>query len=177
MKRTLIFAALIAALIAPVWAQRVGDTVTVNGQRYTIQSINGDDILLRKAGRYEVIEESLSWTDAKAAAERRGGYLAVITSAEEQKTIEDLVTRSGGARRGYWLGGYSEGNKVFKWVTGEPMGYTNWAPTQPDGSANTQRILFLRTTTMGARNENNFGKWDDDRISGSDRYGYIIEWD
>ena len=40
---------------------------------------------------YCLYDESLSWTEAKKYCESIGGYLAVITSEEEQEIIEELL--------------------------------------------------------------------------------------
>jgi len=51
---------------------------------------------------YEAIPASIAWTDAKAAAEAKGGYLATITSAAENTFVAGIVASSE-----YWhlLGG------------------------------------------------------------------------
>src|SRR6187551_3034226 len=54
----------------------------------------------------------INWNDAKAAAEVRGGYLATITSAQENTFVHNLITaneywiNAGVDSRGPWLGGY-----------------------------------------------------------------------
>jgi hypothetical protein len=174
-KSILAVAGIAAMFAVGVFAQRVGDTVPVNGQNYRIQSINGDDILLRKVKKYEVVNQSLSWTDAKREAERRGGYLAVITSAEEQKTIEALVT-SNGSMNLYWIGGQCESDRVWKWVTGERMNYTNWGPGENNNSGvNDIRMSFTRQPFTFQGNSINLGQWAD--VPNGRSYGYIIEWD
>jgi len=72
--------------------------------------------------KYEVIVSSKNWSAARQDCEKRGGYLATITSAEEQQFIEDLLSKQG--RDYYWLGGYYAGDK-WQWVTGESFVYTN----------------------------------------------------
>jgi hypothetical protein len=125
--------------------------------------------------RYEVVNTASSWTDAKAAAERAGGHLAVITSVEEQRTIEALVT-SNGTRDLYWIGGYCESDRVWKWVTGERMSYTNWGPGENNNSAvNDIRMSFTRQPYTYQGNRVNLGQWAD--VPNDRSYGYIIEWD
>ena len=43
--------------------------------------------------RYEVVvvPEGITWLDAKAAASARGGYLATLTSAEENRFVWSLI--------------------------------------------------------------------------------------
>ncbi len=128
----------------------------VRGQR---PSSEGDRPRWRRAGRrvmpskpmpvyywegnghwYEVIIESLTWEDARAAAEGRvwkgvDGHLATITTQEESDFIE---TTFGWDLFSSWLGGYQDppdhpvGDQNWHWITGEPWEYTNWAPGEPN---------------------------------------------
>ena len=81
----------------------------------------------------------ITWTDAKQAAEAKGGYLATITSAEENAFVYSLLDDdrfwhlTGNNDDGPWLGGaYDRETKSLHWITGEPWDYTNWYPTQPN---------------------------------------------
>ncbi|WP_436714499.1 lectin-like protein [Roseiconus lacunae] len=63
------------------------------------------------------------------------GHLATVTSAEEDRfIIEKLIGES--IPRGIWIGLTDVlRESQFRWVTGEPVGYTNWAASpeqQPD---------------------------------------------
>ena len=128
--------------------------------------------------RYEVVNRSLSWTDAKLETERRGGYLAVITSSEEQRTIENLIARDGNMDC-YFLGGYRDISNRFVWITNEPMNYTNWAPGEPNndsGSGIQDKITIRRIPWQDATGVR-LGHWDDDNSNRVVDRGYIIEWD
>jgi TolB-like protein len=92
--------------------------------------------------RYEVVNNPMKWTDARLEAENRGGYLAVITSAEEQNKIENML-RANGNRKAYWIGGYRNANNRFVWITNEPMYYTNWATGEPNGSIGGQDKMSI----------------------------------
>ena len=74
---------------------------------------------------YELYDKGVTWLEAKNACESLGGYLACITSEEEQETLELLLQDEN--RVYYWLGGtdeIEEGN--WKWLSGERWHYTNW---------------------------------------------------
>ena len=87
--------------------------------------------------------EGISWFDAQADAVVLGGYLACITSAEENEFVitsvadnPDLWHNPG---LGPWLGGFqpegsAEPNGEWQWVSGEPWNYTAWAPDEPNNS-------------------------------------------
>ncbi len=87
----------------------------------------------------------ISWTDANAAAQADGSYLATVTSAAENDFIFDLIDIAthpsywqdlGWGYFGPWIGaqqnplpptyGPSYANTNWSWVTGEPWSYTNW---------------------------------------------------
>lgn len=82
---------------------------------------------------YVVIDKQKEWHDAKALCESLGGYLATVTSEEEQAIVTHLASASGYER--YWLGGYIEENS-WKWVTGEDFNYQCWAYGEPNGESN-----------------------------------------
>ena len=83
---------------------------------------------------YELVvsSSSLTWYEAKTAAEAKGGYLVTVTSQAE---TDFIVSELGGeAIRLAWLGAYQDRNDPaysepsggWKWITGEPWVYTNW---------------------------------------------------
>jgi hypothetical protein len=78
---------------------------------------------------YQRFDIQKTWHDAKTYCENLGGYLATLTSAEENQFAYDnfAVTEIP------WLGGTDEANEgVWEWVTGEPWNYSNWALDEPN---------------------------------------------
>jgi hypothetical protein len=125
--------------------------------------------------RYRRIDQIKSWTDAKAYSEELGGYLATITSAKEQSTIQELLAN--GDKKSYWIGGYRSANNRFLWGSGEAMGYTNWGYGEPDDLNSMQDYVSIcRVPYSGAGFRVGFGEWDDeaDRVVTN---GFIVEWD
>jgi prepilin-type N-terminal cleavage/methylation domain-containing protein len=97
------------------------------------------------ASSYKIVKtkDSISWDDAKKAAEAAGGHLATITSQKEW----DIVRALPGAYQ-VWLGGYQpKGSKEpdggWAWVTGEPMSCTAWYPTEPNNSGGTEHYMEM----------------------------------
>lgn len=120
---------------------------------------------------YQRVTQTLSWAQASSQCNSWGGHLATITSASENSFIGSL-----GSVGDYWLGGFQpvgtcEPSCDWRWVTGEPWGYSNWNPGQPDNAAGIEDVLAFypgKTT------------WND-RGDGSDCMtcglpGFVVEW-
>ncbi len=107
---------------------------------------------------YEAFSASggISWTDADVAATSNGGYLATITSAEENAFVFNLIDNDlyWDGPIGPWIGGYQPEGSLepaggWRWVTEEPFLYTNWSDQQPNEwqGNNENRIHFYVART------------------------------
>lgn len=124
---------------------------------------------------YIIYASKASWSDSKAFCESKGGYLATITSAEEQALIELLIKNlSGASANTFFIGGTDAAQEgVWEWVTGESFEYSNWYSPQPDNYGGTEHYLQI---TGGS---NNF-KWNDVPNIWQDntnQIGFIFEYD
>ena len=136
----------------------------------TARPIIDDAVVWQGNGhRYLVVNRQMNWDNADIYARNNGGYLATITSKEEQKFILELLSKDGNVNY-FWIGGYLE-RKSWRWVTGERFGYTNWAEYQPDNFRSAQdKIAVLRVSQYWGGFP---GEWDDEENSFQ---GFIIEW-
>ena len=83
---------------------------------------------------YQIINGNFTWHEAKEDAEKRGGHLAVITSQEENKTINNLILNHSEEYPHLWIGGTDEANEGdWKWITGEPWIFDNWFSLESQG--------------------------------------------
>jgi len=83
-----------------------------------------------------------TWPTARMRCQTDGGDLVTILSAAENQFVLS-IGRFTNSPPELWLGGTDgkvgsdrTGPGPYKWVTGEPWGYTNWnagPPAQPDG--------------------------------------------
>jgi len=132
------------------------------------------EIFAGNGHKYEVINTSKSWTNAKKDCEEHGGYLVTVTSIEEQEFIEDLLKKNGKLPN-YWLGGYAE-KKKWQWVTGEPFDYTNWMPSEPSYGGE-DKLMLSRVK----RDKGTSYQWNDMINNGQKgdwgKIGYICEYD
>ena len=122
-------------------------TVLSNSARLLLfRDSDGDglgDGFERGVGRYELVSGSFTWGEAKADAEKRGGHLATIVSQTEWDSIV-AVMGDFYARLSIWLGGtdaVTEGS--WKWITGEPWGYTRWPSGEPDNLGDQDYVLAI----------------------------------
>jgi hypothetical protein len=102
---------------------------------------------------YKYVAGLFTHTEAEAAAAQAGGYLATITSAQENAVVADLIA---GQDLGAWLGGsdlHNEGTWV--WTQGPEAGgafsYSNWAPGEPSGTYNGMKEDYLHMMANDTR--------------------------
>jgi hypothetical protein len=122
------------------------------------QTLPLEDASMFNGHSYKFFDLSMTWYEAKAYCESLGGYLATITTAAEQKFIENLISRGG--QNQYWLGGTdekSEGN--WEWITGEPWIYSNWDSPEPNGGRNENYLAIFRLDEPHKSNKQYF--WND----------------
>ena len=131
---------------------------------------------------YQVVGKWLSWPDAKAAAEARGGYLVTITSQAEQDWIVGEFINA--KRTMCWMGLYQDTapspgawapDEHWHWVTGEPLAYTNWRQTGPK-EPNDARPPEDNQENFGHITDIN-GYWNDLQAAWYAYIAYMVEWD
>lgn len=142
-----------------------------------------DDVMYYDNHKYQYFEGGISWYDAKARCEEKGGHLLVISSRNEQEYINEYVTSL--RERGYltkqniWLGATIE-NHVIDWVVDEGRKFTNWAQGEPNNVYNMQDCVMMYTTLSV---NGKLGYWNDENGNGRNwtgftlnDTGYICEW-
>lgn len=128
----------------------------------------GDDLPFEPSGehQYKIFYDTLTWEEAKAACEAKGGHLATITSEEEQQKLN--LYNAG--NHNLWIGGYKNADGQWCWVNGEPWTYENWGDGEPNNSSNV--VAGESCVAMWPE------KWND--LANSNKYeqsGYICEWE
>ena len=78
---------------------------------------------------YEVVKADVSWADAQAAAEAKGGHLVVIDSAEKWTRVAQLADESGLTY--VWIGLYRADSGELAWVKDNIDPVYNWAAGEP----------------------------------------------
>ena len=113
-----------------------------------------------------------TWSNAEAEAVSLGGHLATIRNAAEDQWIFSTFGSYGGA---LWIG-LTDREKVFsfKWISGEPVSYTNFSRTQPDnGTGGIEYYVHIWAAAQKPCADNS--KWNDygngDTVLGAPLYG------
>ncbi|MFM7151271.1 MAG: family 16 glycoside hydrolase, partial [Gemmataceae bacterium] len=117
---------------------------------------------------FKVFTENLTWSQAKAECEKRGGILACIRSKEESDFLTGLVNKA--ALDEAWVGATDEQEEgKWVWLDGTPFIYTNWFTGQPNNKNSEEHYMIL-----WARME---GQWcDQPNVSTQHRPGYVCQW-
>ena len=143
------------------------------------------------------VSGGIDWFDARVAAESRSfrgvhGHLVTITSAQENDFIatnfpkaypeiplprppgcEVPTTVENTCGFSYWFGGFQpldspEPDGDWRWVTGEPFDYTNWADDEPNN------FLDRPEDCLAALQ---ISKWNDSSCYDRRHGGYVVEYD
>ena len=144
-----------------------------NGGSYTWNDSTGGITAGTQQGghHYEFIQTDMDWEKANADAVSRGGYLAVITSSQEQSLIEELM-KSYPSVHTVWIGGRRGYNGKFIWVNNEDFIWTKWGNGEPNNETGDENYLDMYEA-------NGSWVWNDVPNSISRYYagkmGYILE--
>ena len=122
------------------------NTVTYNGHTYSLYSSDA----------------SVSWNAAKIFCEKNGGNLAVITSAEENTAVANLVGENAA-----WIGASRTETTDWCWVNDESFSYTAWADNQPDNAGNREFYAGFFSISPG--------KWNDFPVYSSSVSKFVME--
>jgi Ca2+-binding RTX toxin-like protein len=159
----------------------VSDDEGATWQPYTV-SQTGQFFWAGNGHYYEYISASgIDWQDAATAASGRTlfglqGYLATVTSAEENAFISPLLGGEG------WIGASDAGTEgTWAWVTGPEAGtvfwqglsngsvqngeYNNWGGGEPNNAGDEDYAHFL-----------NNSRWNDYNFANNSIRGYVVEY-
>lgn len=123
--------------------------------------------------RYKVFDSVASkWEEAENYCKSLGGHLATISCQEENDFIYQLMIDAG--YRSAYFGLTDSGNEGnWKWVTKEPVLYTNWHLGEPNSeNGNEDYAMFYYKYSDGTWNDGDFGGHT---VNGGT--AFICEWD
>lgn len=162
---------------------------SVIGVGIATQAANGQFARWSDNGHwYEAVDNEgpICWTEARDAAEARGGYLVTITSQAENeficsRIIDNLPPQDPEVSKDLWLGGFQppgtgEPDGGWEWVTGEGWNYTNWQDAQPDDAGGGEDYLTI-SDAEGAPGRCRWNDLPDCPGNPQNRHRYIVEYD
>lgn len=96
-----------------------------------------------------------TWEEAKQYCEAQGGYLAAITSSEEDDFLYSYITDAGYSSVMFGLTD-QEQTDDWRWVTGEDLSYQNWHPGEPSHQGGYEHYgMYYKKNTDGTWNDGN----------------------
>ena len=106
---------------------------------------------------YYLYDVDNTWENAQAYCEAVGGYLAAITSQEENEFLYNYMRQ-----RGYdsaYFGLSNTQNGTWQWSSGEALSYINWHSGEPNNESNSEHYgMFYWKYTDGTWNDGDFGR-------------------
>jgi hypothetical protein len=141
---------------------------------------------------YALTPWATNWAAAQALAVSWGGTLATITSPGEQDFINRTFLTGRFEHLPVWiglvwtstnvtvmrirramedLGLLSTGAVPFKWVTGEPLSYSNWHPGQPDNFPPGENYVAMNWHYSDSPPRGVKGDWNDAPLNGTTNFG------
>jgi len=139
---------------------------------------------------YQVVEQTATYSEAKAHAESLGGHLVIINDADENNLVYDLLVNAnitstaadGGDAIYAWIGASDELSEgTWLWGNGEPVEQANaaWGSggVEPDDFTHSSvsptgqdyAAMALSSWPYGSS-----GEWND--VSGQNQLAYVIEF-
>jgi hypothetical protein len=176
--KLMVFVLLLGGFILPVSAQA---GVEYNGHYYELSTV----------AMPSWCPDSTDWETAALWAtqvEYNGmpGYLATLTSAAENEAILPLIDIFW-SHSGIWIGGFQPDNlnadsgatpsSDWKWVSGEPWGYTNWQPGYPkDGPGWTEAPPYIENNAANRLMLLADGTWADHSVGDIAGNRFLVEY-
>ena len=91
------------------------------------QVINATKIIkFQEAPKYTVVEQMLTWSEAKAYCEARGDKLAEPHSIEKNEQIKAELYIDRQTYMQFWFGLRKVANNQWQYTDGSVLGFSNW---------------------------------------------------
>jgi len=105
-------------------------------------------------GNSYALTPSGSWESAQAWAVANGANLVTIRSATENSWLFQTFVRAPAGQVFAWIGlNDLAASRQWRWVSGEPLSYTNWNPGEPNFTVERYATLTTNTNPLGGWND------------------------
>ncbi|MEB3357750.1 MAG: lectin-like protein [Synechococcales bacterium] len=135
---------------------------SIPGWTTTFGPVNAPANARQYNGKAYLLTSQMTWESAQTFAKSLGGNLVTINTAAEQQWLRNTF----GQWENFWIGLTDKDQEgSFKWVSGEALAFTDWAPGEPNNWNNEDYV------------EMNFsnGRWND--LGGNQHRRGIVEID
>lgn len=112
------------------------------------------------------VPEITTWEQAQEYCRSKNGYLATLTTREENSFAYSML--SGFNVTGAYFGLYDSGYNDWKWVNNEAFSYSNWADGEPNSYSEPYGMFYEQYVETW--NDGDFGNYT------SDDCAFICEW-
>lgn len=114
------------------------------------------------------LEDITTWGDAKLYCEKKNGYLATITSQEENDFIYYYMKQNG--YESAYFGLYDSAYNDWNWVTDEIFEYANWHTNEPSSYKENYGMFYYKYSDR-TWNDGDFGN-----VTVDGGKAFICEW-
>ncbi len=124
-----------------------------------------------QSAKYKLTSRASNWREAEAEAVAMGGHLVTINNRDEQALLVSLFLSGNNRTRAYWIGltdQNSEGR--FRWISGEPVTYTNWNLGEPNNCCGGEDYGVMNWQIAHGRIFGVLGDWNDAPLEGLDGF-------
>lgn len=111
-----------------------------------------------------------TWQDAEEYCESLGGYLATVTSQEENDFLYSALRNNFNHESAYIGLSEQDEEDTCSWINGEKTAYTNWNPAEPNNDDEDYAMFYYKYPD---------GTWNDGDFGGLTVNGgtaFICEW-
>ncbi len=136
------------------------DAVEFNGHYYYLYDFSG-----------LASDDQNTWEHALAYCQGVNGYLATITSSEENEFVFNYMKEHGYDSAYFGLTD-SDSEDDWVWCNGEAVDYTNWASREPSGGTSENYAMFYYKYSDGTWNDGDFK----DSTTNNGGMAFICEW-
>lgn len=141
---------------------------------FSMKALASDDVVELNGHYYKVFGNGTvsTWEEAVEYCESLGGYMATISSDQENRFLYNYI-RDMGYTNAYF--GYSDSTKenYWKWVKSEGSSYTNWNSGEPNNQGNEDYAMFYWSFGDGTWNDGDFQGYNTE----ADTLSFICEWE
>ena len=130
---------------------------------------------------FRIIEGRLTWPEAKADAEAKGGRLAVLDTRGKIEEANTLVRNHKGSATKIanaihlWIGLTDQATEgKWKWINGKDLDANDWAENEPNANGRTDPGAQHHAVIVGPGGNPSEMGWHDD--GGANKYSYLIEF-